>query len=209
MRQTLLRVMLADDHPIVLEGLQNRLANVPNLSIVGQARSFADLEQQLRTIAADVVILDLVGMGPAPIAFVAHLQRTYPDVRVIVFSSRVDLAPELLEAGARGYVTKEELWHDLLDAIHTVMAGQRFRSIQVQTYLDQTARTISLTTQEMVVLKLLAQGLGPAEIAGELTIGIKSVHNYLWTLRTKTGCANQVQLVDWYRLAYGDRPEPT
>src|SRR5690349_1793828 len=112
-----IRVIIADDHPIVRAGLQTILEQDPQVVIAGVATNFSEVREVLRRGPADVVVLDLGGMGGAPLTLVSRLQREYPNVAIVAFSSSVDLAPELLQAGVCGYVVKEELVTQLLTAI--------------------------------------------------------------------------------------------
>jgi len=108
MPPTSIRVVIADDHPIVLDGLTVILAAAPSIQLVGVARSFNELISLLDSISTDMLVLDLGGMGGSPLTLVTRIQRVYPGIRIIVFSSSVDLAPELIQAGVRGYITKED-----------------------------------------------------------------------------------------------------
>jgi DNA-binding NarL/FixJ family response regulator len=201
-----IRVIIADDHPIVREGLQTSLGASPQIHIVGVATRFAEVVALLETVQAHVLVLDLGGMAGAPLTLVARVRREYPHVTIVVFSSSVDLAPELLQAGVRGYVVKEELSAQLLTAIHAARAGQRFLSSVVEEYVTQTTngrREHQLAPKELNVLKLLAQGLGTSAIAEQLAIDPRSVQNYITTLRRKIGCEERTQLVDWYKRMYG------
>jgi DNA-binding NarL/FixJ family response regulator len=195
------RIVIADDHPIVLAGLSTMLAQVAQLEVVAIARSFDQVLASAQEHVVDVVILDLGGMDGSPIAVIQQLTRDYPRLKVIVFSSTIDLAPELLEAGAMGYVAKEELPSVLVEAITAAMASQQFFSPLVREYLEQSTRT-TLTPKELVSLKLLAQGLTTPEIAAQLQIDPRTVQNYITSMRRKTGCLQRTQLVDWYRRTY-------
>ena len=99
------------------------------------ATSFAEVVDLLATVQAQVLILDLGGMAGAPLTLVTRVRREHPGVAIVVFSSSVDLAPELLQAGVYGYVVKEELSAQLMDAIHAARAGQRFLSPVVEEYV--------------------------------------------------------------------------
>jgi len=201
-----IRVIIADDHPVVREGLQAILGVDRQVNIVGIAINFAEVRNLLRSVATDVLVLDLGGMGGAALTLVTRIQREYPDVAIVAFSSSVDLAPELLQAGVCGYVVKEELSGQLLTAIHAARAGQRFLSPVVEEYITQTTdRGLQhhLAPKELNVLKLLVQGLGTTAIAEQLGIDPRSVQNYITTLRRKLGCAERTQLVDWYKRMYG------
>src|SRR5512144_1736318 len=92
----------------------------------------------LAIVQAQVLILDLGGMAGAPLPLVTRVRRQFPGVAIVVFSSSVDLALELLQAGVCGYVVKEELSAQLLHAIHAARAGQRFLSPVVEEYVTQT-----------------------------------------------------------------------
>lgn len=201
-----IRVIIADDHPIVREGLHAILAADPQVQIAGVAINFTEVRDLLERVAADVLVLDLGGMGGAPLTLVTRIQREYPNVAIVVFSSSVDLAPELLQAGVCGYVVKEELSAQLLTAIRAAWAGQRFLSPVVEEYVKQTTNRRlqhQLAPKELNVLKLLAHGLGTIAIAEQLGIDPRSVQNYITTLRRKIGCNERTQLVDWYKRMYG------
>lgn len=205
-----IRVIIADDHPIVRAGLEAILAADRQVQIVGVATDFEEVLTLLARTPADVLVLDLSGMGGAPLTFVTRLQREHPSMEIVAFSSSVDLAPELMRLGVRGYVVKEDLIGELLTAIHAAHAGQRFLSPVVEGYVAQT--TVQrlqhhLAPQELNVLKLLAQGMGTMAIASQLGIDARTVQNYITGLRRKLGCAERTQLVDWYKRMYrGERP---
>jgi DNA-binding NarL/FixJ family response regulator len=201
-----IRVIIADDHPIVREGLQFILGMNRQIHIAGVAANFADVRHLLGSTPTDVLVLDLSRMGGAPLTLVTRIQREYPRVAIIAFSSSVDLAPELLQTGVCGYVVKEESVVQLLTAIYAARAGQRFLSPVVEEYVTQTTmRRLQhrLAPKELNVLKLLAQGLGTTAIAEQLGIHPRSVQNYITSLRRKIGCAERTQLADWYKRMYG------
>lgn len=198
-----IRVLVADDHPIILDGIQTLLAQAPSITVVGTARSFHAVSEVLDQVDADVLILDLGGMDGSPLVLIHRLQREHPLLRVIVFSSSIDLAPELIAAGASGYVAKEELPTTLMMAISSVFSGQAFLSPLVQEHLEQLSTPSPLTPKEQIALKLLAQGLGTEEIAAQMRIDPRSVQNHITSMRRKTGCFERTQLVDWYRRTYG------
>ncbi len=136
---------------------------------------------------------------------VHRLRRSYPDVALVVYSSSIDLAPELLKAGAQGYVAKNEMSDHLLAAVQAVVNGQVFVSPTTQAYLDRARaqRThLHLTPQELSVLKLHAHGLSTVDIADQLTIDPRTVYLHLTHVREKTGCS-RTQLVGWYYRTYG------
>lgn len=198
-----IRVLVADNHPMMLDALCSQLAGSAQFTVVARARSFREVVAAAQRHPADVVILDLGDMGGSPLVIVQRLQRDHPQLKILVFSATVDLAPEMLNAGAAGYVAKEELSPVLLEAITAVAAGQPFCSPFVQEYLAQSKKETALTPKELVALKLLAQGRTTLEIAATMRIDPRSVQNHITAVLRKTGCAQRVQLVDWYRRTYG------
>lgn len=205
MSEPTIRILIADDHPIVHRGLDGLLFADPRITLVGTASGFTQLLEQLASAPIDVVILDLNGMGAGPLSMVRELRAQYPQVQLLIFSSSLALAPELLAAGALGYVVKEELLDHLPAAIHAVAAGQPYCSPLVHDYFERAAflhRLRPLAPQELLVLKLLAQGLTTTQIATSLQIDPRSAQNYISALHRKTGCEGRAQLVIWYRQRY-------
>jgi DNA-binding NarL/FixJ family response regulator len=198
-----IRILVADDHAVVVDGLRLQFQEQPDMVIVATADSFAATRQALAIHAVDVVVLDMAGMGGSPFHLMARLTRDYPTVAIVIFSSAVDLAPDMLAAGARGYVAKEDQRGALLQAIRTAVTGMTFISRTVQAYVDRcNGRTKPLSPREFLVLKLLAEGLEDSAIAEQMTIDQRTVQNYITTLRHRTGCHTRTQLMDWYRRMY-------
>lgn len=200
-----IHVLVADDHPIVRDGLSAILQTEPDIRLAGTASNFAEVLSNLGTIRVDVLVLDLGGMGGAPLALVKRIAREHPHVAIVAFSSSVDFAPELLQAGVRGYVAKEELSASLVTAIRTAQQGQRFLSQTVEEYVSRAGRREHepLTFQELNVLRLIWQGLGTEAIAKQLVLTTNTTQNYITALRRKLGCEERTQLADWYRRMYG------
>jgi DNA-binding NarL/FixJ family response regulator len=204
MTDTSIRMLIADDHPVVRDGLHRVLEPVPALCIVGSAESFHEVQTMLADQAADVLILDLGGMGGSPLSLMNYLRQRYPDLAVIVFSSGMEFAPELLQAGVKGYVTKDELSHALTTAVTEVIRGEVFLSPVVRQYLEQRKDDpADLSSKELETLKLLAQGLSTVAIADHMGIDPRTVQNYITKMYQKTCCSQRTQLVDWYRRVYG------
>jgi DNA-binding NarL/FixJ family response regulator len=196
------RVIIADDHPMLRRGLRSALEPNSTIEVVGEVGNFAELMGLLETISADLVLLDLGGMGTPPITAVSALRRTYPHLGIIIYSSTLSGAQELLRVGAQGYIAKEDWEDEVVAAIQTVMRGQVFLSPTVIDYLDRSGvarKEYNLAPKEWDVLKLIAEGYATQEIMAQLTIAEQTVNNYVYSLYRKTGCSERTQLVEWYR----------
>ncbi|HMO57197.1 MAG TPA: response regulator transcription factor [Roseiflexaceae bacterium] len=200
-----IRVVIADDHPIIRAGVRTVLEQSEQVVIVGTATNFDEVMDVLATTVMQVLILDLSGMGGTPFTLVTRIRRDYPTVGIVIFSSLVDMAPELIATGVRGYVVKEEMLQELLRAVRAIARGATYFSPIVANYLDQISDIPAqrrLQPNELTVLKLMALGLSTTAIAAQMGINPRTVQNYISLLRRKTGCAQRVQLVDWYRRTY-------
>jgi DNA-binding NarL/FixJ family response regulator len=204
------RLLIADDHPAIVKGIASELSASTHLTVAATAVSFA---QTLRTLAhtiIDMVILDIGSMGSSPLQMMDILARSYPMVSVIIYSSSIDLAPELLAAGARGYVAKDDPVAQLVAAITAVSHDESFVSDKVQAYLQRRTTTLhDITPAELIVLKLLAEGFNNQEIAAQIGVGPHTVQNRITVLRQKTLCHERVQLANWYRRMFYDTPDST
>lgn len=203
MPQDLLRVLIADDHPIIFNGLRAMPLEQHGLVIVGTAHSIAEVTAILRQTAIDVLILDLSGMGGSPLALVSQLRQEHPELRIIVFSSSIDLAPELLRRGVAGYVAKEERIDELIAAM-TATNDEPYLSPIVREYLAQTQSKQPISPRELLTLKLIARGLNTIAIAEQMDVHPSTVQNHITALRRKTGCSQRTQLADYYRRGYGE-----
>lgn len=204
-KQQSVRVFVADDHPIIRQGLDTALRSEPYIELVGMSSSFHEMVNHPLLERCDVLILDLSGMQAGPTVMVTQLTKLLPRLRIVIFSSSVDTAPELLRAGALGYVAKDDRVEHVLAAVRAVNAGQRYLSPIAQHYLDRTEgrqKQYQLVPKEVMVLKLLAQGLRTAAIAHQLLIDPRTVQNYITSLLRKTACEDRVQLVEWYQRVY-------
>jgi DNA-binding NarL/FixJ family response regulator len=203
-------VIIADDHPVIHHGIEGILFADRRIAVIGTATSFTALLEELARNPARVVILDLNDMGATPLGMVRTLRERFPQTQLLVFSSSIAMAPELIGAGVRGYVVKEELLAHLPLAIQTVAAGQPYLSPLVQEYQERTSyllRKVPLLPQEFRVLKFVAEGMKTRVIADNLNIDPRTAQNYITSLYQKTGCETREQLAIWYRRRFGGEGE--
>lgn len=198
-----IRVVVADDHPVLIEGIKNVLEVQSSIAVVGVANSFEQVPAVLQATAPDVLILDLTGMGDSMLGLMQRLGREHPKVGVIIFSTYLKYASELISLGARGYVTKTEMASDLVRAVRAVASGELCFSPAVARHLEQSKSEAQLSAREHFAIKLYIQGLETAGIAKEMHIKPHSVQNIFNSMFEKTRCSSRRQLVEWYLRIYG------
>ena len=199
-------VLIADAYPIMRTGLVTTLESEPQMRVVATATRRHELLPRLRGTAVDVLVINLVGMGDAPVALMREIKKTHPHVGVVVFAATVDFAPELLAAGVHAYISYAEPDEQLHLAIRAAKAGQCYVSPLTQEYMDRCARLTGaqrLVPRELQILKCLAQGMRAREIASSLDLSDMTVHNYISKMRKKIGWSSRTEMVSWYWTMYG------
>ncbi len=181
-----IRVLLAEDHQVVREGLRALLAKEPEIEIVGEAADGLQAVELAARLQPQVVVMDLGLPGLTGADATRRLRKGQPEVQVVVLSMHDD-APTVdaaLHAGARGYVLKGAGVEHLLQAIRTVLRGEVYLSPGVSDYVlqgylsAQRAATDPLTDREREILKLVAEGFTGREIAERLGLKAKTVENH-------------------------------
>ena len=209
------RVLLADDHPIVLTGLRNLIAEADDLALVGEATNGLLALQLIRDLAPDVAVVDISMPELNGIMLTRRLAEECPDVRVMALTLYEDRAyvHQALQAGARGYVLKRSAAENLLPAIRAVLGGGLYLDPAIAGHVcDATASHVGrstalfsppeLTDRETDVLRQTALGLTNKEIARQLGIGVKSVETYKARAGDKLGFRTRADIVR-YAAAQG------
>lgn len=196
-----IRVVLADDHTVVRQGLRALLMAEPDIEIVGEAENGRQAVQLVRQLAPDVTIMDIAMPVLNGLEATRQITRAMPRTKVIVLSSYCDDAyvQQLTEAGAVGYLVKQTAATDLLKAIHEAQKGNAYFSPAIAKRLrDQCREAFGagrpvkkradyLTTREAEVLQLIAEGRANKQIAAELCISIKTVEKHRQQVMNKLG----------------------
>lgn len=200
------RVILADDHPIVLNGLRNLVQAQDDLDLVGEASSGISALNLIRETRPDVAVVDISMPDLNGIALTRRLASEMPSVYVLVLTLHEDLAfvRQALQAGVRGYVLKRSAAEFLIQAIRAVVIGSvcvdpaiANRMIRATPRGRQNISAIGpdLTEREAGVLKLVALGFTNKEIARQLDIGVKSIETYKARGSAKLGLKTRAELV--------------
>lgn len=201
-----IRVVIADTQPVVHFGLIAALEAATGYQVIGSTTQREQLLDLARMQAAHLIISDLGVLGIPPIDRLAALQRAMPRIKIVLFSARVDLAPELLQAGVHGYVAKTDPLGEVQRAIWECFHGHQYTSPSVRQFLDNHTQQLAqqrLRPQEIKVMKYLAYGLDTAQVAEHIGISHRTVQNYIAQIREKTGCHTRVQIAAWYHRCIG------
>jgi DNA-binding NarL/FixJ family response regulator len=198
-----IRILLADDHPIVREGLAAVLSTEPEFEIIGQANDGAEAIDLASALRPDVVVLDLAMPGLDGVQALRAIRAENRAVKALVFtaSETDERIIGAVQAGAQGYVLKGAPREELFNAIRVIARGGSLLSPVVAARLmrrvsdgaDPAAET--LTEREHEVLALLARGLPNKEIAQELGIGERTVKFHVSAIMAKLGASNRVEAV--------------
>ena len=182
-----IRILLAEDHTIVREGLRSLLENQPDMEVVGEAKDGRTALELVRELLPDVVIMDITMPNLNGVEATRHITSEFPQVKVIALSihSNSRFVADMLEAGAKGYILKECLFDELVQAIQAVIAGDgylssRITGIVVDGYVNRMATVadsplLTLTSRERQVLQFVAEGKSTKQIALELHVSTKTV----------------------------------
>lgn len=203
-----IRVIIADDHMLVREGIRLLLRSAPDIAVVGEAENGHAAISLAEQLTPDVLVLDLDMPGGDGASALRSLQESLPDVRVLILTMHAEyerLLP-LLESGARGYLSKSAAALDLIEAIRVVAAGDVYvrpaaarvlAAAIVPQRADETARSRfrSLSERERTILQSVAQGYSGAEIARQLGISSKTVDAYKRRVEDKLGLHHRTDYV--------------
>jgi len=201
-----IRVLLADDHPLVRAGLRTTLEAEPDIVIAGEASDGDEAQRQCAALQPDILVLDVNMPGPPALATLAAVPDVCPRTRVVVLTAYDDDAyvRGLVLAGAMGYVLKDEAPEALVQAVRTVAQGGTWFSRPVVENLVRPAErdesdAPSLTERESQIMRLIAQGWDNARIAEELYLSEQTIRNYVSRLYGKIGVQTRAEAVVWGR----------
>lgn len=200
------RILIADDHAVVREGLRQIIAKQSDMVVAGEAASGPDVLKKIRSASYDVVLLDLSMPGRSGLEILADIKKEQPDLRVLVLSiySEDLYAVRALRAGASGYLTKESAPEQLVEAIRKVSRGGKYISPSLAERLAFALDTDSnklphekLSDREYQVLCMIASGKTVKEIAGELALSVPSVSTYRSRILIKMNLKNNAELAHY------------
>ncbi len=203
-----IKVLLADDHQIIRDGLRSLLTNEPDIEVVGEANDGRAAVEMTQRLKPDIVVMDIAMPGLNGIEATRQVRAISSDIKVLALSMHADkrFVAGVLHAGASGYVLKNCAFKELIQAIHTVAVNQTYLSptiadIVVESYVRHSplpASSLSvLTPREREVLQLIAEGLTLKKIAATLCVSPKTIETHREQIMRKLNASSVAELTKY------------
>lgn len=203
------KVLIADDHKIVRDGLRTLLEKHPEISVVGEAEDGRETVQLARNLSPEVIIMDIAMPDLNGIEATRQIIGERPGVKVIALSMHSDrrFVSEMLKAGASAYLLKDCAFEELITAIRTVLKNKIYLSpgiagVVIEDYIRRAPKSESsvfslLSDREREVLQLMAEGKTTKEIASQLNVSIKTVETHRMNIMTKLDIHSVAELTKY------------
>ena len=203
---TPVRVVIVDDHPMVAEGIQSVLESFDDIEVVGTLTNGREAVDQMKTLAPDVILMDLNMPEIGGLTATEMLLEANPDTRILILSMHdsPEYISTALSHGAVGYILKDVPTDEIKTAIDTVMRGERYLCTGAQGSLEPPAgdEREPLTSREQTVLLQLAQGKSNKEVALALNISVRTVETHRKNIKRKLGISSTAGLTR-YAMEHG------
>ena len=207
----MIRIVVADDHAIVREGLKSIITSSGDMTVVGEAADGTEVMQQVRGLDFEVLVLDLSMPGRSGMELIKLVHNEKPRLRILVLSMHQELqyAVRAMKSGASGYLTKDSASLQLLQVLRKIAGGGAFISFDVaeQLALGSMRGGISapherLSDREFEVFRLIASGVSVSDIAVRLNLSAKTISTHKANLMQKMDMRNQSELIR-YAIKHG------
>lgn len=207
----MIKIVIADDHAIVREGLKRIITSADDMTVVGEAADGSEVMQQVRGADFDVLLMDLSMPGRSGMELIKLVRGEKPRLRILVLSMHQELqyAVRAIKSGASGYLTKESAPLQLLQVLRKIAAGGAFISADVAEQLAMgsmqgagVAVHEKLSDREFEVFRLIAIGVSVTDIAARLNLSAKTISTHKSNLMQKMGLTNQSELIR-YAIKHG------
>ena len=202
-KEKAIRILIADDHQLVRQGLMALLTVKPGIEVVGQATDGVEAVELAQSLGPDIILLDLLMPNKDGIEATREIKAEDPDARILIITSFAEdeNVYQAIKAGALGYLLKDSSPQELLQAIHNVCAGRLSLHPNIALKLiedlnqpqDTKPTEDPLTEREVEVLKLVAKGRSNQEIAEELVVSERTVGAHVSNILSKLHLANRTQ----------------
>ncbi len=202
----MIRVLIADDHAIVREGLKQIVAQTMDIKVVGEATNAAEVVPKVRSLKPDLLLLDISMPGRSGLDVLIEVRRDHPEVPVLILSLHAEdqYAVRTLKAGAAGYLTKESAPDQLIAAIRKASSGGKYISSNLAERLalhlvsDKGASPHELlSNREFQVFRMIALGKTVTEIAEELSLSVKTISTNRTRILEKMQMKNNAEITQY------------
>ena len=206
----MIRIVVADDHTIVREGLKQILGAPGDFEVVGEASDGHEVMERVRALEFDVLLLDMSMPGKSGIELIKQVRAEKPKLKILVLSMHEEhqYAVRAIRAGASGYLTKESASRQLVEALRKVAGGGAFISAEVAQQLALGAMPdakgplhASLSDREFQIFRLIAEGKSVSDIAERLSLSVKTVSTHKANILHKMNMSTPAELIR-YALAH-------
>jgi two-component system invasion response regulator UvrY len=201
------KILIADDHDIIREGIKNILRNQTAYEVAGEAGDGEEVLEKVGALKPDILLLDITMPKKSGLEILNQIQRLSKNTKILIISvHKADAyVMRALKAGVRGYLNKENAADDLLPALRKIVAGGIFLSTDVSSYLlekasktpEELAKEKILSDREQEVLRLVAEGKTAKEVADSLFISVRTAENYKNNILKKLGLHKTSDLIKY------------
>jgi DNA-binding NarL/FixJ family response regulator len=201
-----LRILVADDHPVIRKALECLVDAEPDMEVVGEAGDGSEACRQAAVLQPDLILMDLWMPNMSGEEATKHIKRAHPGIKILALTAQEDpsYACDLLEAGATGYVFKRAASFELVNAIHTVARGGVYIDPRIESAVidalsrrhgRKTGENDELSERESEVLRGIALGYTNKEVAARLELSVKTVETYKGRSMKKLRLRNRIDLI--------------
>jgi DNA-binding NarL/FixJ family response regulator len=197
MNEPKIRVLVVDDHPVLRHGVAAILENQTDMMMVGEAREGSEAIERFHALRPDVTLMDLQMPGMNGVDAIVAIRAEHPGARIIVLTTYAGdvQAVRALKAGAAGYLLKNGLRTELIEAIHNVHRGQRHVHREIADEIALHVVDEALTEREIAVLRLVSIGKANKQVASELGLSEETVKGHLKSIFSKLNVADRTHAV--------------
>ncbi|MFO7973817.1 MAG: response regulator transcription factor [Candidatus Hydrogenedentota bacterium] len=200
-------VLIVDDHPIVRQGLKMLINQAEDLEVKGEAEDMRGALSAMEALRPDIVIIDISLKGANGIELLEAMQERFPSIPALVLSMHEEwlYAQRALQAGARGYVMKQEAIEHVVMALHRVLRGEVYVSDKIADRLlhfvvaggkrESASLMDQLTNRELQTFQMIGKGFTTREIANQLNLSVKTIESYRENIKRKLNLQNSNELV--------------
>lgn len=195
----MIRIVIVDDHPIVIDGMKQLIETETDMEVVGTVMNGADCKELLENTPTDIILLDINLPDINGMELCEYIKKSYPGIRIIALTSFKEYfyMQKMIHNGAAGYLLKNALPEEIIEGIRTVYEGGEYYSDEVNILINSRKEKggIFLTVRETELLKLIVDGYTNREIAEKLFLGVETINSYRKNLLLKLGVKNTAAMV--------------